>query len=82
MLHLVISSHNCNDLSLNWYSLKSFLMKKTSKIQKNMVWWVYKQVKSRGYRFLLNCKDLGPSALRLHSLIKTSPLAFNLHLKS
>ena len=49
--------------------------------QKNMVSRAYKQVKSRGYRFLFNCKDLGPAALGLHSWIKTSPLAFNLYLK-
>ena len=35
--------------------------------QKNMVSRAYKQVKSRGYRFLFNCKDLGPAALGLHS---------------
>ena len=46
-----------------------------------MVSRAYKQVKSRGYRFLFNCKDLGPAALGLHSWIKTSPLAFNLYFK-
>ena len=55
-------------------------MKKTSKIQKNMVWLVHKySLEAKGEVFV-NCKDLGPSALGVYSLIKTSPLAFNLHL--